>query len=585
MRKRSNNITEGVLRVCELAEYLKSRNLLPFVALSEDATRITGTVQYDSKSNQLVGFVLPINQDNGMPIPHTFKARSAEEILGRFVSERPIAHNVNVIMAQPLERVPPFFLLIYGSDNRHSAENVADRWQYITEELQKEGVTVVSISSDSDPKFNSAMKKMSKLGLKSNIFPQNYWFSCGTIIRLPFCVQDHIHIATKLRNLLLKTLFLPQLLPFGKNYYIQIQHLQNLIKNFTKDQHLLTSFTLNPEDRQNYSSFQRMCSDKVINLLNSHVKNSLGTSTFLILIRDIVDSYVKVEILPIQRIHKIWYALFVIRLWREYIKYHPNFTVVENFMSTYSYSCIELNAHSLVLIIMYLKDKNLPQLFTPWLFNSQVCEETFRQIRSLTTVYSTVANCSIKEIIGRIDKIQQQNDIAFNSIFMLPRSKTPSTAKALGEQMCLPSKEEICSEIEKCRLEAMEFGKNVGLIQKKSPRKITCAVTAYRGAGWYDVPEDVNNKPVPSFGRVDLRDFSKYLTNKTIDETSPYVQLQCLTKKMIVKKTSLCWFLREDTYKLSSDRLIRVKSRIDSKKRTTRRIKKTVTKNRKNSKK
>lgn len=45
-----NNLAEGVLRTKELAEYLNARDLVPFVSLSEDATRITGTIQYDSKT-------------------------------------------------------------------------------------------------------------------------------------------------------------------------------------------------------------------------------------------------------------------------------------------------------------------------------------------------------------------------------------------------------------------------------------------------------------------------------------------------------------------------------------------------------
>lgn len=202
-------MVEGVLRTKELAEYLNARDLEPFVSLSKDATRITGTIQYDSKTNQLIGFVLPINENNGMPIPYTYQARSATEILQHFVSESPVGHFVNVVMAQPLGRVSPFCLLLFASDSKYTAENVADRWNFIVEELQKENITVLSISSDSDPKYNSAMKRNSTLGLKSNIFRDKRWFSCGKIVKPPFYVQDPIHIATKLRNLSLKTLLSP----------------------------------------------------------------------------------------------------------------------------------------------------------------------------------------------------------------------------------------------------------------------------------------------------------------------------------------------------------------------------------------
>ena len=50
-------IAEGECRVVKLKKYLISKNLPLLVWLSEDATKITGNVQYDSKTNRFVGFV------------------------------------------------------------------------------------------------------------------------------------------------------------------------------------------------------------------------------------------------------------------------------------------------------------------------------------------------------------------------------------------------------------------------------------------------------------------------------------------------------------------------------------------------
>lgn len=91
-------ITEGVLRPYELELYLRQRNLPLIVSISEDATRIQGRVQYDSRSNQVVGFVLPIDPTNGLPTPFVFKARNTEEIVDHFVSGTPTAGFVNTIM-------------------------------------------------------------------------------------------------------------------------------------------------------------------------------------------------------------------------------------------------------------------------------------------------------------------------------------------------------------------------------------------------------------------------------------------------------------------------------------------------------
>lgn len=73
IRRTNCKIVEGVLRCDELRTYLEERDLPLVVALSEDATRINGNIQYDSKTNQMVGFVLPINPQTGMPIPYCWK--------------------------------------------------------------------------------------------------------------------------------------------------------------------------------------------------------------------------------------------------------------------------------------------------------------------------------------------------------------------------------------------------------------------------------------------------------------------------------------------------------------------------------
>lgn len=120
-------VVEGALRVDELKQYLAQRQLPNIVALSEDATRITGRIQYDSRSNEIIGFVLPLDSITGMPIPHSYKARNAEEILRHFSNANPIANYAYVVMAQPLADVAPFCLMVFGSDAKFSAENVINR--------------------------------------------------------------------------------------------------------------------------------------------------------------------------------------------------------------------------------------------------------------------------------------------------------------------------------------------------------------------------------------------------------------------------------------------------------------------------
>lgn len=182
------HVIEGILRSEELLLFLKERNLPLVVSLSEDATRIIGHVQYDATTNQLVGFTLPLNASNGMPISYSFPARSAEEIYDHFSRENSISNFLNVIMAQPVANAKPFCLLAFGSDNCYSSNDVSNRLQYIKNELKNIGITVLTISSDSDPRYNAAMRSLSKLGYSREVV----WFSCDGAIDGPcmFCWKN-----------------------------------------------------------------------------------------------------------------------------------------------------------------------------------------------------------------------------------------------------------------------------------------------------------------------------------------------------------------------------------------------------------
>lgn len=99
IRKRDGIIEEAVLRSNELLKYLEENKVPLVVSLSEDATRNEGRIQYRSATNEIIGFVPPIDQKTGMPIPHTYPARNAREIINYFNPLKPISNNITVIMA------------------------------------------------------------------------------------------------------------------------------------------------------------------------------------------------------------------------------------------------------------------------------------------------------------------------------------------------------------------------------------------------------------------------------------------------------------------------------------------------------
>lgn len=130
-------LIEGELRCAELLKYLEDINAVKCVFLSEDASGIISKIEYDPKTNQLVGLVLPLNGENGMPISFSFMASSSTDI--QDIMQTAIESKLlYLVMAQPLiEQVPPFVLQIFGTDGKFESKNVLQRFQHTIAELKK----------------------------------------------------------------------------------------------------------------------------------------------------------------------------------------------------------------------------------------------------------------------------------------------------------------------------------------------------------------------------------------------------------------------------------------------------------------
>lgn len=144
-------VLEGVLRITELKKYLEDRHCALAVFISEDATRNVGKVCYNPATNQLIGFVLPLN-NNGMPVTNSFPARSAKEIEDHFKNpENTIATMSISVMAQPLNSsISPFCLTIFSTDNKFVANHVINRWMHIKEKLGENDIDAIGFGSDGD---------------------------------------------------------------------------------------------------------------------------------------------------------------------------------------------------------------------------------------------------------------------------------------------------------------------------------------------------------------------------------------------------------------------------------------------------
>lgn len=409
------------------------------------------------------------------------------------------------------------------------------------------------------------MRKSSLLGINSSVITKK-WFKSGFKLKsqetTPFYVQDTPHEGTKLRNGMLQTDKHTDKYPFGDKFFIRIDHVKQVMNNFPKDQHELTPTVFNSTDRQNFDSVLRLCNPRVIVLLENHVTGSNATVAFLEIMRDVIDAFRDVNLTPLQRVDKMWYSVFVLRIWREYVSSKKGLTLERNFITLNCYSCIEMNAHSLLLILLHLKEIDKPHLFMTYLFDSQPCESFFRQIRSFTSTYSTVVNCSVKEILGRIKKIQLQNDIANKSAFNFPRIKILNEIS--DDAIELPSKVDIIDQVEKSKRRAIKFAIECGLMKKRGATSVICECKIPPIQPKLPVVQDNTGKDrfsIPiKMKSMNLKNFADKFEGRDIPENSPYVRLLIDKKEFVLKKTSLCWLLRSEYVKLSSDRVMRVRA-------------------------
>lgn len=145
-----------------------------------------------------------------------------------------------------------------------------------------------------------------------------------------------------------------------------------------------------------------------------HIPESQGTKHFLQIMNDVLSSYLDKSLTIEKRIYLIWHSLYFLRIWRYSILKNKDYTLKDNFITTNAYSCIELNALTLILIIKKFRDNNYslrPYMFITWHYSSQTCEELFRTTRSMTTTYSTVVNFTMKDILRRLTRIELLNII------------------------------------------------------------------------------------------------------------------------------------------------------------------------------
>lgn len=586
-------VVEGKLRLEDLHQYLIERNLPLRVSLSEDATRIQATVCYDSNTNQLVGFGLPLDE-NSIPMPFSFMARHTQEIKRHIQNtENVISSNVYIQMAQPISRIqPPFCLLLFLTDNTFKSENVMSRWNYTKEQLQEFGIIVDNFASDGDARYIKVMKMKSEIGVSDLSFFNCEWYSCGSSIDTTY-TQDIVHIGTKCRNRLLKS---SRMTPIGRKV-ISTAHLMYLIKTVSKDKHLLTRYDIEPKDRQNFNSVEKICSEKVCDSLLKYVPGCEGTAMFLKCLNYTLYSYLDTTMISAERIYKNWYGLFFFRVWRSWL-IKSKFTLKESFISSNSYLCIELNAHSLVKQLLKLEQSDSYK-FMPDLQGSQPCETMFRQARSFSSMNSTVVNFNMMEFINRLNKIQLQADIikSYSDCIKFPRFEEKLQRHSTNQLQSptVLSKNDIIKQIEKARTDVSKDIGKIGVDVSQLNFKCQINPTKFNEFDFddFDCDDDDcddnddddcddgydDNEETLDYlanidgsdieescnvlnitGELEMRDYSTARISPDEEDRFTTV-IDGSAKKKTVLKSGVVFVMLQDRCKLSSDRLRRVMER------------------------
>ena len=580
---------EGEFRIEALKNYLLTRGYPLKVFLSEDGTRVVGKVMYHPATNQVVGFV-PKLDENGLPIQGSFPATSAAVMAGYFQTNV-LSNYAYVIMAQPLyPKAPPFCLCIFGTDNVFTADQVELRWKWTRAALKEKGIEVIGTASDGDSRLMKAMRSASII--PSNPSAAWPWFQMN--LKTDFvCIQDFVHIMVKLKSRYLKPSII---LPIGPTTVASKGHLVEATLRFTRDQHEIAPSFLDNRDKMNFRSADKICSKKATNFLRScDIENCEGSIVYLELMRSVYYSFADPSLKPLERVEMMWTEVFFLRFWREWIvDSKGDYVLSRNFLTLNAYLCIELNAHALIQLIIMFRDAEECELFLPWLFSSQACEAFFRLLRALASTFCTQVNFGLLEMLYKLRRLDFMSE-AFHKLkdkYEFPQNMKAFEAVKGEEYICstLPENYEIEASVHAAFKKAVDRAMKLKIL-KCAPKKIPTANLPFYPPNLSDLADEDNDgellhddeEPTPAFdfddpggedeamadvvedimlassGPIGLKTFN----NIDVSPTSAFVLVKDSTgKESVIKKSSYLWLLLSGDFRLSSDRLERVKASV-----------------------
>ncbi|CAF2756191.1 unnamed protein product [Rotaria sp. Silwood2] len=630
LAKDGRKIIEGEFRYDALNND-RTSNDYQLAVCSEDCTGVIQKVVYNASTNTFIGFATPL--DHGIPVPRYFQTDSYEQLKTWFENnDRSSLLNVHMLqlLTTSESSSSPFLLGAYGITSKFDAIDVLRRWLWIFERSQLSNIRVIAFASDCDAKYLRAMRLITGFFAKlPNILvsersdalevklPKEWssWFFMRTR-QLFFCMQDPVHLCTKVRNRMLSE-SASMLIGEGQ---VSVDVLFDLIKSQSKLMHGLVKTDVQPKDRQNFSSCMKITSDSVLSALEN-ISGSYATQVFLQLLRSIIIAYFESSTSTMDRIYHSWKAVFISRLWWSWLQLAD----VKKFPMTYqnkdksclfitksAYYSIEINAHTLLSIVLLVCQGDLPESALSLSdFHSQSCENMFRLTRSMSGMFSSNVNFTVDQCLGRAGKLSVLQEIEKQSecdesgcslkfpkhhkrrykksVLMTDRSQASSSIlthstiektifRAFNDAYNMLSVLGIDVTLKKTQKNTLSKGST--FVRTQIERK--SHTTDYSDAGNYSSDDETDSilDKVLDISTTDTEsssenDSDELLTNSNSkrsqfqgirifneipsSQIDSYFQIKIDGNEKYMHKQTACWLFTDSKEKLSADRLQRVK--------------------------
>lgn len=150
-----------------------------------------GRIQYDSKTDGIIGFPLPLTPSTGLPVVGQFEATNAKRIYQIFSTEDKCKYAYVVISQSLAPKAAPFCICAFGTNNKFKYSDIRNRWRTMKNIAREHGIQILGFSGDGDSRILKAMRYETIIPI-SNDF--NTWFQINPDIFESCYIQDTVHI-------------------------------------------------------------------------------------------------------------------------------------------------------------------------------------------------------------------------------------------------------------------------------------------------------------------------------------------------------------------------------------------------------